>query len=185
MVNENNFDFDNINESDSNNNELEQLVEKVIDKDKKKKSWVEYDSCRKCACVIEEDKGEEKFVYGNKYDNGGNVIGTFYICKSCHDLGLHEENEKNTEKETREYKITAYKEQLDSIECLLKHIQNCGRIGHSESIKIYVDGDGAFRIEVERTDGKELSNHLNGYAMYTKTPKDTYGTYESTSIDLG
>lgn len=145
--------------------------------------YVNYDSCRKCGHVIEEDKGEEKFFYSTKCNNNGDTIGKVYICKSCHDLGL--ENERNTEKETREYKITAYKEQLDSIECLLNHIQTCGRIGHSETVKIYVDGDGAFRIKVERIDGKELSNHLNGYASYIQTPHDSYISCDGVSIDLG
>lgn len=186
MPNENNFNFDNINENETNlNEELTEIIEKVVNKDKKEIPFAKHDSCRKCAAVIYEEKGEKKFVYGNKFDNSGNIVGTLYICESCHNLGLYQENERNTEKETREYKITAYKEQLDSIECLLKHIRTCGRIGHSESIKIYVDGDGAFKIEVERLDGKELSDRLNGYAVYTKTPLETYGTYDSTSIDLG
>ena len=141
-------------------------------------------SCRKCGCIIEQE--DERFFFRKEFNEHGQPTDDLFICKKCHDLNLHYENEKNTKpEETREYKITASKEQLNSIECLLGMMTSYGKIGHSGSIKIYVDGDGAFRPKIERLGDSVLCDHLDGYAEFIKTPYDTYGTREPVDIDLG
>lgn len=55
-----------------------------------------------------------------------------------------------TEQESRTYKITATKEQLDILETLFNTMQMMGNRGSSREIKLYVDGDGAFRPKFKR-----------------------------------
>lgn len=60
--------------------------------------------------------------------------------------------EKQSEWETRTYTIEALPEHLDKIEQLFSWI-NSTRSGHSGSAAIFVDGDGAARVTIERKDG--------------------------------
>lgn len=140
-------------------------------------------SCRKCGVIFDNLENKEKFPYEKEFNPNGEPIGQLYVCHQCHELGL--ENEKNTGKfESRSYSITASKEQLDSIECLLTDIQSLGHIGSSRKISIYIDGDGQFRPEFKRIDKDvEMSRHLNGYGVYIQTPNDTVDG--SSYIDLG
>lgn len=57
------------------------------------------------------------------------------------------------ENETRTYKVTAHPAHLDKIEELFWWM-NSTRSGHSGSAKIYIDGDGAARVEIEKSDGE-------------------------------
>ena len=60
------------------------------------------------------------------------------------------------EKETREYRIHAKKEQLDILDSLFYTMCFMGIIGASREIHLYVDGDGAFHPEIDKknSDGK-------------------------------
>lgn len=140
-------------------------------------------SCRKCGAIFENLDNKEKFSYKEEFSPNGESIGQLYLCHQCHELGL--ENEKNTgELESRSYSITASKEQLDSIECLLTDIQYLGDIGSSRKISIYVDGDGQFHPQFKRIDKDvKMSRHLNGYAVYIETPNDN--SRDDSYIDLG
>ena len=57
------------------------------------------------------------------------------------------------ESETRTYRVTAHPKHLDQIEELFWWM-NSTRSGHSGSAKIYIDGDGAARVEIKKTDGE-------------------------------
>jgi len=58
--------------------------------------------------------------------------------------------EENDERQTRIYSITAKKEELDILESLFKTMQSMGIAGSSREIKLFVDGDGAFRPRFKR-----------------------------------
>ena len=55
-----------------------------------------------------------------------------------------------SETETRKYRITATKEQLDILETLFRTMEQMGSVGSSRAIKLFVDGDGAFHPKFER-----------------------------------
>lgn len=55
--------------------------------------------------------------------------------------------------ETRTYTISARPEHLDKIEQLFSWI-NSTRSGHSGQAGIFVDGDGAARVTIEKKDGE-------------------------------
>jgi len=57
------------------------------------------------------------------------------------------------EYETRTYTINARPDHLDQLETLFSWM-NSTRAGHSGSAKIYIDGDGAARVTLERKDGE-------------------------------
>jgi len=65
--------------------------------------------------------------------------------------------EDKSQKETRTYTISARPEHLDKIEELFSWI-NSTRSGHSGQAGIFVDGDGAARVTIEKKDG-ELKPH--------------------------
>lgn len=56
----------------------------------------------------------------------------------------------NTEK--RIYTFEGRVEDLDKLEKLFRHIEYLGNIGASRNLLVRVDGDGAGRIKVEKTD---------------------------------
>ena len=56
-------------------------------------------------------------------------------------------------KETRTYTITSRPEHLDEIERFFSWI-NSTRSGHSGSASMYVDGDGAARVEIVKKSGE-------------------------------
>jgi len=56
-------------------------------------------------------------------------------------------------RETRTYTVTARPDHLDQIETFFSWI-NSTRSGHSGSAKLYVDGDGAARVEIEKKGGE-------------------------------
>lgn len=56
------------------------------------------------------------------------------------------------ETETREYKVTGEKDQLDEVEKMFWFMQHLGQIGASRTFEVSVDGDGAARLEFERID---------------------------------
>lgn len=57
-----------------------------------------------------------------------------------------------TEIETRKYKISAKKEELDILDALFHTIESMGILGASRAIKLDVDGDGAFHPHFEKED---------------------------------
>lgn len=57
---------------------------------------------------------------------------------------------ENNKRQTRVYAITANKEELDILESLFKTMQSMGIAGSSREIKLFVDGDGAFRPRFKR-----------------------------------
>lgn len=61
------------------------------------------------------------------------------------------------EDETRTYTITCWPEHLDQLEKLFSWM-NMTRGGHSGAAEIYIDGDGAARVEIKKKDG-ELPKH--------------------------
>lgn len=61
-------------------------------------------------------------------------------------------------KETRTYKITGRKEDLDTLEKVFGHIEYLGKIGASRNILIRIDGDGAGRIDIKDDNGNKLGN---------------------------
>ena len=52
--------------------------------------------------------------------------------------------------QTRVYSITCKKEELDILETLFKEMQTMGAVGASRAMKLYVDGDGAFRPKFKK-----------------------------------
>lgn len=60
-------------------------------------------------------------------------------------------NEWVQDKETKTYKISGPKEQLEQIDQLLSWIDYCCSVGHSATISLSVDGDGAASISVDGT----------------------------------
>ncbi len=57
------------------------------------------------------------------------------------------------EDETRTYTVTARSDHLDELEKFFSWI-NSTRAGHSGAATLYVDGDGAARIEIEPKEGE-------------------------------
>ena len=75
--------------------------------------------------------------------------------------------------ETRNYTITGEPEQLNVLEHFFKEIQYLGVIGASRRIELYINGDGAINLNIERdnTNVKDLkdNNDLgNGYIIVLK-----------------
>lgn len=58
--------------------------------------------------------------------------------------------------ESRDYRFEGRPEHLKKIDNLFGWIRRVGRIGHSGSAEIFVDGDGAGQLNISRLDGKEL-----------------------------
>lgn len=63
-----------------------------------------------------------------------------------------------SQEETRTYKLTSSPEFLNKIEQVLATMQELSVIGASSDIVMFVDGDGAFRLKVEK-EGGELAPH--------------------------
>lgn len=61
--------------------------------------------------------------------------------------------------ETRTYKITGRKEDLDMLEKALGHVEYLGIVGASRNIMLRVDGDGWGRINVIRENGSRIDNN--------------------------
>lgn len=81
--------------------------------------------------------------------------------------------EQNSEViETREYKITASKEQLDSLENVFRIINAWGLMNRSGFVDVFVDGNSKSKPKIARTDSKDLSS------------SESYKTSEHISIDL-
>lgn len=53
-------------------------------------------------------------------------------------------------RESRIYKITATKEQLNILEIMFNTMEKMGKVGASRTFKLYVDGDGAFHPKIKR-----------------------------------
>ena len=66
--------------------------------------------------------------------------------------------EENDKRQTRIYSITAKKEELDILESLFKTMQILGIVGASREIKLFVDGDGAFRPRFKKLIVEESSH---------------------------
>lgn len=58
------------------------------------------------------------------------------------------------ESATRTYKITGSPDVLDRFERWLSHVQWCSSVGHSTSVSMDIDGDGADRFKVLEPDVK-------------------------------
>lgn len=64
--------------------------------------------------------------------------------------------------EERVYKINADPRILDELEEVLSAIQTLGHVGASRTLSVFVDGDGATRIKVVRSDKTPLkSSEIN------------------------
>ena len=61
-------------------------------------------------------------------------------------------------KETRTYKITGRKEDLDTLEKAFGHIEYLGKIGASRNILIKIDGDGVGRLNFKDDNGNKLDD---------------------------
>lgn len=61
-------------------------------------------------------------------------------------------------KETRTYKITGRKEDLETLEKVFGHIEYLGKIGASRNILIRIDGDGVGRLNFKDDSGNKLSD---------------------------
>ena len=61
-------------------------------------------------------------------------------------------------KETRTYKITGRKEDLDTLEKVFGHIEYLGKIGASRNILIRIDGDGVGRLNFKDDNGNKLDD---------------------------
>ena len=90
-----------------------------------------------------------------------------------------------SERETRQYQITATTEQLDILETLFNTMRSMGKAGASRTIQLYVDGDGAFRPEIKKIQEEE-EIPLN--ALTEDTTKDTithgYGIIKKNTEEL-
>jgi len=64
-------------------------------------------------------------------------------------------NEANNQEE-RVYKISALPRVLNSLEKVLSAIQQLGHVGASRNLNVFVDGDGATRLKVSRTDKVDM-----------------------------
>ena len=74
------------------------------------------------------------------------------------------------EMETRRYKITATREQLDILETLFKTMESMGNAGSSRAMKLFVDGDGAFHPEFEKF---EKGEYVKLTSLVANTNEDT------------
>lgn len=70
--------------------------------------------------------------------------------------------------ETRRYKITATKEQLDILEALFETMEYMGKIGASRDFKLYVGGDGVFHPKFEKYENGEFSKVESGIIDYNE-----------------
>lgn len=61
-------------------------------------------------------------------------------------------------KETRTYKITGRKEDLETLEKVFGHIEYLGKIGASRNILIRIDGDGVGRLNFKDDSGNKLDD---------------------------
>ena len=80
-------------------------------------------------------------------------------------------------KEKRTYTITGRKEDLDTLEKALRHIEYLGNIGASRNILIRVDGDGAGRIRIEDSNGNGLDDERYNINQSVDTVA-VVGTYD-------
>lgn len=60
-----------------------------------------------------------------------------------------------TETKTVKFEVTGSPKQLEELEKLFGWVQYLGNIGHSGSMKLFVDGDGSARLKI-RADGKDV-----------------------------
>lgn len=76
------------------------------------------------------------------------------------------------EYETRTYTINARPDHLDKLETLFSWM-NSTRGGHSGGAEVYIDGDGAARVTIERKDGdlykpeKDVKPKCNGKTEFS------------------
>lgn len=90
---------------------------------------------------------------------------------------------ESQERETRRYKVTADPEHLDQIEQLFWWV-NSTHSGHSGSAKIYVDGDGAARVGIEKEEGElkrpeeEVHSRCDGEAEFSVCLEDEEDDFE-------
>lgn len=73
-----------------------------------------------------------------------------------------------SEVETRRYKITAKKEELDILETLFQTMESMSSAGVSRSIKLFVDGDGAFHPKFEKFEKGEFHKLETNIIDYDK-----------------
>ena len=61
------------------------------------------------------------------------------------------------EKQERTLKISGSPEMLDKLEKMIAYMERLGKIGHSTSFTVSVDGDGRFGVSTEDENGDSLS----------------------------
>lgn len=81
--------------------------------------------------------------------------------------------------EKRTVTIQGSPEFMDKLECMLAYMQSLGEIGHSTSFTVFVDGDGAFNVDMKR-DSKSLNSI---YSEAIKEQSDEDGDIKSFSFD--
>lgn len=64
--------------------------------------------------------------------------------------------------ETRTYKITGRKEDLNTLEKLLAHIESLNNACEPKTLMISVDNDGFRRITIRNENGDRLTNNCDG-----------------------
>ena len=61
------------------------------------------------------------------------------------------------EKQERVIKFSGHPEILDKLEKMIAYMERLGKVGHSTSFTVSVDGDGRFGVSTEDENGKSLS----------------------------
>ena len=62
------------------------------------------------------------------------------------------------ERETRTYNIRGRKEDLDTFEKFLRHVEYLGSVGASRNLLVRVDGDGYGQMKITNDKGEKLDN---------------------------
>lgn len=75
----------------------------------------------------------------------------------CESLVKSEQNNSDTFERGRIIKLSGNTATLDKIEKMLAYMERLGKIGHSTSFEVGVDGDGGFGITCVDKNDKELS----------------------------
>lgn len=116
----------------------------------------------------------------------GNLKDVCDVCQEVEDADKIVYNGKDPEV-TRSYKISGKASIVDNLEVLFREISILSNVGASREIKLYVDGDGAVDLKIEREDGEKLKNNCrkHGYLKRENLYGEGHETGRLTYLDLG
>lgn len=111
------------------------------------------------------------------------------VCEPCQEVedDMKIAYDRKDPEVTRTYKISGKASIVDNLEVLFREISILSNVGASREIKLYVDGDGAVDLKIEREDGEKLKNNCrkHGYLKREKLYGEGHETGRLTYLDLG